>query len=148
MAKNAVHVAVGAIVNSQQQILLALRPDHVHQGGLWEFPGGKVEAGESVQQALVRELQEELAILPTSFSPLIEIHHDYADKSVFLDVWWVDEFTENGVRPYGSDPIDSLGQEGQLVRWVAASDLATYTFPEANTPIVEAVGRALARQRG
>ena len=55
-----VHVAVGVIINDQQQVLIAKRPDHLHQGGLWEFPGGKVDNGEDVEQALVRELHEEL----------------------------------------------------------------------------------------
>ena len=59
-----VHVAVGVIVDARRQILLTRRPDHVHQGGLWEFPGGKVEAGETLSKALKRELLEELAIAP------------------------------------------------------------------------------------
>lgn len=126
--KKRVHVAVGVISNDQNQILIALRPDHVHQGGLWEFPGGKVESGETVQEALVRELAEELAIEATSFRALIDIEHDYVDKSVCLDVWWVDTF--NG---------QPIGQEGQPVRWVAIENLSEYQFPEANQPIVDAI---------
>ena len=57
-----VHVAVGVIVNEQRQVLLTRRHNDAHQGGLWEFPGGKVEAGESVVDALARELAEELGI--------------------------------------------------------------------------------------
>src|SRR5690606_26440609 len=57
---DSIHVAAGVILNARQEVLLALRPAHKHQGGLWEFPGGKVEAGESVQEALARELLEEL----------------------------------------------------------------------------------------
>ena len=57
---NVIHVAVGVIINNQQQVLIAKRPDHLHQGGLWEFPGGKVDEGETVTQALKRELHEEL----------------------------------------------------------------------------------------
>ncbi|MDX1553337.1 MAG: (deoxy)nucleoside triphosphate pyrophosphohydrolase, partial [Marinobacter sp.] len=80
-----IHVAVGAIFRNGK-VLIARRPDHVHQGGLLEFPGGKVEAGESVQQALVREIREEtgLRIAPGSLEPLIEVRHDYGDKQVFL----------------------------------------------------------------
>ena len=55
-----IHVAVGIITNSASEILLAKRPDHLHQGGKWEFPGGKLEKGESPEHALVREIQEEL----------------------------------------------------------------------------------------
>lgn len=127
-----IHVAVGVIVNTDGDILIALRPDHVHQGGLWEFPGGKVETGETVQQALTRELQEELGIQSVEFRPLIEIRHEYEDKTVFLDVWWVDSFIGQ-----------AMGVEGQEVRWVGTGQLDNYTFPAANKPIVEAIERSV-----
>ncbi|ARN74729.1 8-oxo-dGTP diphosphatase MutT [Oceanicoccus sagamiensis] len=123
-----VHVAVGVIVDSQQNILIALRPEDSHQGGLWEFPGGKVEKGETVEAALSRELNEELGLTLISCRPLIEIRHDYPDKSVLLDVWWVDDFTGQ-----------PEGKEGQPIQWVSASELSGYTFPAANTPIIHAV---------
>ena len=85
-----IHVAVGAIRNGQGEFLLARRPEHLHQGGLWEFPGGKVETGETVEVALRRELQEELAITVGQATPLIKIRHDYGDKRVLLDVWRVE----------------------------------------------------------
>ena len=132
MSNNIVHVAVGVIVDTRRQVLLALRPESSHQGGLWEFPGGKVEAGETVQQALVRELQEELAIVPIAMRPLLEIRHDYPDKSVLLDVWWVDAFEG-----------EPEGREGQPIRWVATELLSDYAFPAANQPIVNAVVREL-----
>src|SRR6056297_1402461 len=83
-----VHVAVAVIVRDGR-VLIARRPGHVHQGGLLEFPGGKVEPGEGVQQALARELLEETAVTvaPESLEPLIGIRHAYGDKQVFLDVW-------------------------------------------------------------
>ena len=68
-----VHVAVGVILDAEKNILLTRRHDDLHQGGLWEFPGGKVEQGESLDTALARELHEELAIKPVKTSPLIEI---------------------------------------------------------------------------
>lgn len=123
-----VHVAVGVIVDDQSRILIALRQAESHQGGLWEFPGGKVELGETVLQALARELDEELGIKATAFRPLTEIQHDYGDKSVFLDVWWVDRF--DGV---------AHGKEGQPIEWVAKEQLGEYRFPEANTKIIDAV---------
>ena len=93
---DAVHVAVGVIFNSQQnQILIAKRPEHLHQGGLWEFPGGKVSAGERVDQALKRELFEELGITVIEAQPLMAVQHDYSDKQVFLDIWTVTQFTGN-----------------------------------------------------
>ena len=85
--KKIVHVAVGVIVDANQHILIALRPDNVHQGGLWEFPGGKVERNETVESALDRELFEELGLRVVSCEQLVKIQHDYTDKSVLLDVW-------------------------------------------------------------
>jgi 8-oxo-dGTP diphosphatase len=123
-----IHVAAGVVRNSLAQVLIAKRPDHVHQGGLWEFPGGKLEEGESAQAALKRELQEELNIQTKESRPLIRIRHDYADKSVLLDVWEVVGFTG-----------EAQGNEGQAVRWVAPDGLLDYKFPAANTPIVNAV---------
>ena len=126
--KKRLHVAVGVIVDRQQRILIALRPDDVHQGGLWEFPGGKVESGECVERALSRELHEELGLNLLSCRPLMAIEHDYPDKRVLLDVWWVDQF--------GGVPE---GREGQPVKWVAAGELGSYHFPAANRAIVEEV---------
>ncbi|MDP1520024.1 8-oxo-dGTP diphosphatase MutT [Porticoccus litoralis] len=123
-----VHVAVAVIDDGDGQILIARRPDHVHQGGLWEFPGGKVEPGEAVFDALKREVWEELAIRVEAAEPLIEIRHDYPDKCVLLDVWCVNRFT--GV---------PSGNEGQPLCWVSKKQLANYAFPEANQPIIEAV---------
>ncbi len=121
------HVAVGVVFNSTGEVLIARRHDHLHQGGLWEFPGGKVEPGETVEEALRRELQEELAIELRQASPLIGIHHDYPDRSVFLDVWKVDAF--------GGVPE---GLQGQPIRWVSKDELPRFAFPAANRPIVAA----------
>jgi len=82
-----IHVAVAVIVNEQKQVLIALRQAHQHQGNLWEFPGGKVELGETTELALTREVKEELGVEIAKATPLIEIRHDYQDKSVLLDVW-------------------------------------------------------------
>lgn len=126
--KKIVHVAVGVIVAGDGQILIALRSEQSHQGGLWEFPGGKVETGETVEQALDRELSEELGIRVTAASPLIIIEHDYADKSVCLDVWWVDKFS--GLPE---------GKEGQPIKWVSKQALSEHAFPQANQAIVAAI---------
>ena len=79
-----IHVAVGVIEGKNGKILLTRRPEHVHQGGKWEFPGGKVESGETVQQALSRELREELDIVPERLSPLIQIPFHYPEKHVTI----------------------------------------------------------------
>lgn len=122
-----IHVAAAVILNAQGQVLLARRPVDKHQGGLWEFPGGKVEPNEPVVDALARELDEELGIQISAARPLIQVPHHYPDKSVLLDVYEVDAFEGT---PYG--------REGQPVEWVERSALADYAFPAANTPIVAA----------
>ncbi len=122
------HVAVGVVLNAVGDVLIAHRPAHKHQGGLWEFPGGKVEPGESVQQALRRELKEELAIDAGDIQPLIKINHDYGDTRVLLDVWRVTGFSG---APRGS--------EGQAIRWVPLCKLCNYDFPAANRSIVQAL---------
>jgi 8-oxo-dGTP diphosphatase len=127
-----IHVAAGVILNSDKQVLLALRPKHKHQGGLWEFPGGKVEAGESVQQALARELREELDLEVLESSPFLVTRHDYGDKQVTLDVWLV---TRHSGTPRGS--------EGQEIAWVGMEELGNYRFPEANVAIVKALALAV-----
>ena len=127
-----VHVAV-AVAVLNEDILIARRPDDKHQGGLWEFPGGKVEAGETTADALVRELDEEVALPVTTehMSPLMEIPFNYSDKSVLLEVLWVDVPMNNALLAHGA--------EGQEVRWVHYSKLADFQFPEANGPILDAV---------
>lgn len=125
--KKPLHVAVGVINNSKGQILLSKRSDDVHQGGLWEFPGGKLEPGESVQQALQRELEEELGIQVNNAIPLIKICHQYTDLTVLLDVWRVTEFSGK-----------VSGREGQTIKWVGGQHLSAYDFPAANLPIIKA----------
>ncbi len=122
-----VHVAAAVIRGDDGRVLIARRPDDKHQGGLWEFPGGKVEDGEPVLEALARELLEELGIVMRAAQPLIRIPHDYPDKHVLLDVWEVTAFDGT---PHGA--------EGQPLAWVAPRQLVDYEFPAANAPIVTA----------
>jgi len=124
-----IHVAAAAVFDDRQRVLICRRPPHVHQGGLWEFPGGKLEPGETIESALRRELMEETGIHVTSARPLIRVHHDYPDRSVLLDVWRVERFSGR-----------AAGHEGQPVRWVLPGELSRYQFPAANSPIVKAVG--------
>lgn len=128
-SKQLLHVAVG-VVRQAGKVLLAQRHPNAHQGGLWEFPGGKVEAGETLEQALWRELQEELAIVPRHSQPLIQIRHHYPDRSVLLDVW--------EVLDYEGEP---QGNEGQPIVWVESHELGGNEFPlpAANAAIVKAL---------
>ena len=125
---NIVHVAVAVIKNEHGQYFIAKRHEDSHQGNLWEFPGGKVENNETVINALKRELFEEIGITLLQASPLIQIHHDYEDKSVLLDVWLVDMFDGK-----------AFGKEGQKTCWVKKDDLSLYEFPAANLPILKAI---------
>lgn len=125
MSKKAVHVAAGIIVRNEL-IFLTKRADNAHQGGKWEFPGGKVEVGESVNDALSRELNEEVGITAIQSTPFINIEHDYLDKKVTLDFYLVSEFAG-----------EPAGCEGQQSQWVAVNTLATLDFPAANQPVIE-----------
>lgn len=125
---NPLHVVAGVVCNSKGEILLARRPEHSHQGGLWEFPGGKREEQESVKQALARELQEELGIIVQPARPLIRITHAYPDKKILLEVWQVEQWQGQ-----------VWGREGQPVQWCSPNNLKNFTFPAANLPIITAV---------
>ncbi|WP_440874506.1 8-oxo-dGTP diphosphatase MutT [Thalassotalea sp. PLHSN55] len=120
-----VHVAVGVIYQNQQYFLTK-RHQSAHQGGKWEFPGGKVESGETVAQALARELKEEVAIDILSCQPLLVIEHDYGDKKVCLDVYLVDNFTG-----------EATALEGQQEGWFSLEELSQLEFPAANVAIIE-----------
>jgi 8-oxo-dGTP diphosphatase len=124
-----VHVAVGVIIRDGR-VLIARRLEHTHQGGLLEFPGGKVEPGETVQQALVREIAEEtgLKLIESALQPVIGVRHDYGDKRVFLDVWSTDIAAG-----------EAHGREGQPIQWLLPRDLRDADFPAANRPIIRAL---------
>ena len=117
-------VAVGVIYRRQQYFITKRKLDS-HQGGKWEFPGGKVEMDETVAQALARELKEEINIEVLSCQPLLTVDHDYGDKKVQLCVFLVDNFSG-----------EPSAQEGQLQQWCSLSDLVKIDFPEANTAII------------
>lgn len=121
------HIAVAVIRDSHGRILISERKTDCAYAGQWEFPGGKVEQGETVQQALVRELQEELGLDIHSSRKLITIQHAYPDRRVHLDTW---EVTSWSGQPES--------REGQRFEWVVAADLLSYPMLEANRPIVAA----------
>ncbi|WP_190295671.1 Nudix family hydrolase [Halotalea alkalilenta] len=128
LPKRRVHVVAAAIYNGDERVFLSRRPSYVDQGGLWEFPGGKLHPHETGLEALKRELNEELGIHVKRAQPLIRVHHEYTDKHILLDVW--------GVRDFEGEPY---GREGQVVRWVPVAELGRYNFPAANLPIIKAV---------
>ena len=121
-----IDVAAAVIINEHGDTLLSLRLADTHQGGKWEFPGGKLEPGESAEQALCRELSEELGIKALELEPFIELEYCYPEKLVKLHVLEVLDFS-------GSPK----GLEGQQVEWVSPSELGQREFPDANYPILE-----------
>ena len=121
------HVAVG-VIKKEDKFFLTKRLKMAHQGGKWEFPGGKVEKNESVHQALHRELKEEVAIDVLTCVPLIEIFHDYGDKKVRLDVFIVEQFLG-----------EAKALEGQQEGWFSLQDFDSLIFPAANQEIIEAL---------
>lgn len=123
-----VHVAVAIIFNQQNEVLISLRADTAHQGGLWEFPGGKVETGETSFDALKREILEELNLTVLNAEPLKQINFEYIDKSVCLEVFRVNDFS--------GEPI---GAEGQQIKWQPVDQLDIQKFPMANKSIIHAL---------
>jgi 8-oxo-dGTP diphosphatase len=124
---NPLQVAVGVVKNPEGKILISLRHADLHQGGLWEFPGGKIEASETAEQALARELKEELNIAVTAATPLITVSHQYPDRLVQLSVFLVEQFSG-----------EAKNLEGQPFKWVSPAELEHYAFPAANRPIITA----------
>lgn len=121
-------VAAGVLFDDQGRVLLQQRHSGSHQGGLWEFPGGKVEPGESVYQALCRELREELGINVVHAFELIKVCHHYRELTVQLDVWLLGEYTEQ-----------PRALENQPLQWVALEELQHIPMPAADVPVIEAL---------
>lgn len=123
-----IQVAVAVVVDQQNKVCISRRHQSSHQGGLWEFPGGKVEPGETINQALVREIREELGLEIHQSRNLIQIQHEYTDRRVCLHVCRVISY---------SGKASSV--EGQPVRWVPIEQLSNYEFPAANLPIIKSL---------
>ena len=126
-AANTQAVAVGVICRGDH-VLIAKRAADVHLGNLWEFPGGKVEAGESIYDGLRRELLEEVGIEVHSAEPLIQVPYQYPEKNVLLHVYIVLHFSG-----------EPRGCEGQPLCWVPRHELRAYRFPLANAAIMDAL---------
>ncbi len=122
-------VVVGIVQHPvSKKILICQRSKEQHLAGLWEFPGGKVEAGEALFHALKRELFEEVGISVISAHPAKQITHVYDTKTLCLDFWFVTAF-------YG----DVYSKEGQVFKWVDVDELSRFEFPEANKSIIASI---------
>ena len=126
--KPAIQVVAGALVSLQGQILIAQRPIGKHMAGGWEFPGGKIDEGETPLAALRRELEEELGIEVQKAEYLVSCDHEYPDRIVHLELWLVAEFKGE------PKPLDH-----QALRWVSVDQLATADLLPADQPLIEAL---------
>jgi len=114
------------------EVLIAQRPPGKWQAGRWEFPGGKIEPGESAADAVRRELAEELGIVPCELLSLRSFRHDYPDRSVEIGLWLVPAFEG-----------EPRGLDGQALRWVAPADLGDCDLLEADLPMIQPLLAAL-----
>ena len=125
-------VVAAALLDGAGRVLIAQRPQGKWQAGRWEFPGGKVAPGESEEDAVRRELREELGVHAEDVRRVAEVRHDYGDRKVQLALWLVLRFDG-----------DPRGLEGQAVRWVGYPELACADLLEADEPLLPVLRHAL-----
>lgn len=120
-------VAAAALIDADGRILLSQRPEGKSLAGLWEFPGGKVEPGETPETALVRELKEELDIdtKESCLAPIAFASHSYEDFHLLMPLY--------AIRVWSGF---AKGNEGQAIKWVPLSKLAEYPMPQADLPLI------------
>lgn len=122
------HVVAGALFDASGRVLIAQRPPGKHMAGGWEFPGGKLEPGEDRLAGLRRELIEEIGVEISAAEPLIAYEHRFADRAVYLDLWWINEY---------SGTPKSL--DSQALRWVPLEELENVGLLEADRPMIPAL---------
>lgn len=132
MSVKLVVVAACVLIDSAGRVLIAQRPADKQMGGLWEFPGGKLEAGESPEVALIRELEEELAITvaAASLTPITFASHTYGGFHLLMPVYLC--------RDWQGMP---QAREHTALAWVRPQDLADYPMPPADLPLIPALCR-------
>lgn len=127
------YVVVGILIDDAGRVFIQKRRSGTPKEGKWEFPGGKLENGESPKQALERELDEELNIRISQSTPLATVTHDYSHARVWLDTYIVTDFEG---RP--------SGREGQEIAWIALDQISQYDVLDAVYPIAEALRKHMA----
>ncbi|MBS0350940.1 MAG: 8-oxo-dGTP diphosphatase MutT [Proteobacteria bacterium] len=124
--KNTLEVVVGLVFNANQEILLAWRGPEKSPGNCWEFPGGKIEQGETQYQAICRELKEEINLEVLKAQPGNAVLHQYETKKVILYPWWIEKYAGN-----------LYGAEGQKIIWVNVKQLKDFPLPAANYALLD-----------
>lgn len=127
---NTILVVAAALIDKDGRVLLAQRPPNKFMAGLWEFPGGKVEDGENPEDALIRELNEELGIdtWGSCLAPLSFASHSYEDFHLLMPLF--------ACRKWIGTP---MAMEGQVLKWVSKNDLKNYAMPPADIPLIAAI---------
>lgn len=127
---NTILVVAAALIDRDGRVLLAQRPPNKSMAGLWEFPGGKVEDGENPEDALIRELNEELGIdtWGSCLAPLSFASHSYEDFHLLMPLF--------ACRKWIGTP---MAMEGQVLKWVSKNDLKNYAMPPADIPLIAAI---------
>ena len=127
---NTILVVAAALIDKDGRVLLAQRPPNKSMAGLWEFPGGKVEDGENPEDALIRELNEELGIdtWGSCLAPLSFASHSYEDFHLLMPLFVC--------RKWIGTP---MAMEGQVLKWVSKNDLKNYAMPPADIPLIAAI---------
>jgi len=129
---NHFHVAAGILRDTAGRVLISERLCDGPFNGLWEFPGGKIGAGESAVDALHRELAEELGVTVTAAQPFIQLHHEYPDRTVDLEFFLVTGWQGK-----------PAGLEGQGIRWLALNEVQPGELLPADAPVIEALQQML-----
>lgn len=130
------HVMAGVLIDPAGRVLLAQRPPGKHLAGMWEFPGGKLEPGESPATGLARELREELDVEVDlhNAAPVIQVPWNYGERALLLDAWRVDAW-------HGTP----RSMEGQALQWRLPSDIALEILAPADREILKALSKVPAQ---